>query len=178
MFCPKQTPASWVKRSPAAAIFEANWGTFDQSGVRTCGVGLAVVLAAVLHLDGRQAERLDHLVGPLAPVRRAEGRHGQAEGQRGQRQRQQGPLPAGHLFQHGRRRRSLFPARGAEAQRCGGMAGARRGERGRRPQIQRREIRGNRDRAGGGIQRCARHIPHASATRWRKVRATWRFHNL
>lgn len=67
----------------------------------TCGVRLAVVLAAVLHLDRRQAQGLDHLVRPLAPVRGAEGRHGQREGQRGEGQGQQGPVPPGHLLQHG-----------------------------------------------------------------------------
>ncbi|KAJ3609178.1 hypothetical protein NHX12_023702 [Muraenolepis orangiensis] len=43
--------------------------------------GLAVVLSTVLHLDRRQAERLDHLVCPLNPIGGAEGHDGQAEGQ-------------------------------------------------------------------------------------------------
>lgn len=34
----------------------------------TCGVGLAVVLAAVLQLDWGEAEGLGNFVGPLAPV--------------------------------------------------------------------------------------------------------------
>ena len=67
----------------------------------TCGVHLAVVLPAVLHLDRRQAERLHHLVRSLTPVGGAEGRDGQSEGQRGQGQRQQGTATSGHVLQHG-----------------------------------------------------------------------------
>lgn len=46
----------------------------------TCGVGLAVVLSTVLHFDRRKAERLDHLVGALAPVGGAEGQDGEGQG--------------------------------------------------------------------------------------------------
>lgn len=67
----------------------------------TCGVRLAVVLAAVLHLDGGQTQRLHHLVCPLAPVGGAERRHGQREGQRGEGQGQQGAVTPGHFLQHG-----------------------------------------------------------------------------
>ena len=52
----------------------------DDSVMCTCGVGLAVVLSAVLHFDWRQAERLDHLVGALAPVGGAEGQDGEGQG--------------------------------------------------------------------------------------------------
>lgn len=67
----------------------------------TCGVRLAVVLSAVLHLDRRQAERLDHLVGPLAPVGGAESQDGEGQGQGGQGQGEQGARAAGHVLQHG-----------------------------------------------------------------------------
>lgn len=75
--------------------------------VLTCRVRLTVVLPAVLHLDRRQAERLHHLVRPLAPVGRAEGRDGQREGQGGEGQGQQGPVTSGHLLQHGCVRSSM-----------------------------------------------------------------------
>lgn len=67
----------------------------------TCGVGLAVVLAAVLHLDGRQAEGLNHLVGALAPVRGAERQDGEGQSQSGQGQGEQGAGATGHVLQHG-----------------------------------------------------------------------------
>lgn len=49
----------------------------------TCGVRLTVVLTTVLHLDGRQAERFDHLVRSLTPVGGAEGQDGQGQSQGG-----------------------------------------------------------------------------------------------
>lgn len=69
----------------------------------TCGVRLTVVLAAVLHLDGRQAEGLDHLVGALAPVRGAERQDGESQSQSGQGQGEQGAGATGHVLQHGHR---------------------------------------------------------------------------
>lgn len=69
--------------------------------VLTCGVWLAVILPAVLHLDGRQTQRLDHLVCPLAPVGGAERADGQGEGQRGEGQGEQGAVAPRHVFQHG-----------------------------------------------------------------------------
>lgn len=75
----------------------------------TCGVRLTVVLAAVLHLDGRQAQGLDHLVRSFAPVRGAERQHGQREGQRGEEQGQQGAVTSGHFLQHGCFPRSREP---------------------------------------------------------------------
>lgn len=71
------------------------------SDILTCGVRLAVVLPAVLHLDGRQTQRLDHLVRPLAPVGGAERADGQREGQRGEGQGEQGAVAPRHVFQHG-----------------------------------------------------------------------------
>lgn len=67
----------------------------------TCGVGLAVVLPTVLHFDGRQAERLDHLVGALTPVGGAEGQDGEGQGEGGQGQGEQGARAARHVLQHG-----------------------------------------------------------------------------
>ena len=67
----------------------------------TCGVWLAVVLSTVLQLDGREAQRLHHLVRPLAPVGGAERRDGQGEGQRREGQGQQGAVTSGHILQHG-----------------------------------------------------------------------------
>lgn len=67
----------------------------------TCGVRLAVVLTTVLHFDRRQAERLDHLVGALAPVGGAESQDGEGQRQRGQGQGEQGARAAGHVLQHG-----------------------------------------------------------------------------
>lgn len=65
-----------------------------------CCVRLAVVLPTVLHLDRRQAQRLHHFMGPLAPVGRAERQDGQGQCQRGQSEGEQGAGAAGHSLQH------------------------------------------------------------------------------
>lgn len=91
----------------------------------TCGVRLAVVLAAVLHLDGRQAERLDHLVGALAPVRGAECQYGEGQGQSGQGQREQGAGATGHVLQHGHRGTMPGRDRGEEGVQVEWQAGKR-----------------------------------------------------
>lgn len=89
----------------------------------TCGVGLAVVLATVLHFDRRQAERLDHLVGAFAPVGGAEGQDGEGQGQGGQGQGEQGARAAGHVLQHG----------------CTGAGGGKRGG-GQRDQMEQKVL--------------------------------------
>ena len=70
-------------------------------GSHTCGVRLAVVLSAVLHLDRWQTERLHHLVGSLTPIGGAESRDGQGEGQWGEGKGQWGTVTSGHFLQHG-----------------------------------------------------------------------------
>lgn len=101
------------------------------SQVCTCGVRLAVVLAAVLHLDGRQAEGLDHLVSALAPVRGAECQDGEGQSQSGQGQGEQGAGATGHVLQHGHRGTMAGWGRGEEGS-AGGVASRqeRRTERG------------------------------------------------
>lgn len=80
----------------------------------TCGVRFTVILAAVLHLDGRQAEGLDHLVSALAPVRGAECQDGESQSQSGQGQGEQGAGAAGHVLQHGHRGTIAGRGRGEE----------------------------------------------------------------
>lgn len=57
-----------------------------QPWLLTSGVRFAVVGPAVLHLDRGEAEGLDHLVSPLAPIGGAEGQHRESQRQRGQGQ--------------------------------------------------------------------------------------------
>lgn len=84
------------------------------SHVCTCGVRLTVVLATVLHLDGRQAEGLDHFVSALTPVRGAERQDGEGQSQSGQGQGEQGAGATGHVLQHGHRGTMAGRGRGEE----------------------------------------------------------------
>lgn len=80
----------------------------------TCGVRLTVVLAAVLHFDGRQAEGLDHFVCALTPVRGAKRQNGEGQSQSGQGQGEQGAGATGHVLQHGHRGTMAGRGRGEE----------------------------------------------------------------
>lgn len=87
----------------------------------TCGVRLAVVLTTVLHFDRRQAERFDHLVGALTPVRGAESQDGEGQSQSGQGQGEQGARATGHTLQHGHTGEEGRQGEARERKREGGM---------------------------------------------------------